>query len=350
MATITELEWSFLTPVVNEMKSPNSHFSRTVFGRHQTLPTETIEVSTLERGREMAPFVVKNGEAVLVSGHTATFATVEAPNIRIKIPFTPSELLFKRRPGTTIFQSGAGQINQAMREHIRRDLQGMIDTIENSLEYLCALAIQGTITYSVNEQDNFTITFPKPSGHTITLSTFWNDATPANVAIYTDFMTVKRLMQDYGLSPVRCYLGQEASNAFLALLVARAEDLNKLWIDAGALTLNQQFNSEGVIYLGRFMGVDMFEYSRTVTDPAGSSVSMVRSKYAEFLPSPSSQWVTYYGAIPDMDALEGRLWQGERFSKSWKVKDPSAQMALVHSRPLPVPRRPFNVSMKVVSG
>lgn len=351
MATIDQLKWSYLTPVVNEIKSPNTHFGNRVFGTRQTLPTETIEISVLNKGREMAPFVKKNGEAVIVTGHTATYQTVEAPNIRIKEPFTPSELLFNRRPGTTIFQQSAGGINRAIDQHIRRDLQGMVDSIENTTEWLASKAIQGTVEYETDGGDVFTITFPKPGAHNITLSTFWDDATPADVDIYTNFMTVKRLMSDYGLTPQDCYLGQEASGAFLTLLVTRASDLDKLWVDAGRLDLNGQFNADGVIFLGRFMGVNMWEYSRSVTEPDGTSTSMVRSKYAEFLPSRTSgQWVTYYGAIPDMDALEGRSMETERFSKSWKEKDPSVMIALVHSRPLCVPRRPFNVSMKVVSG
>ena len=52
-----------------------------------------------------------------------------------------------------------------------------------------------------------------------------------------------------------------------------------------------------------------------------------------------------------MDAFEAGLWVAQRFSKSWVTKDPSQRLALLHSRPLPVPRRPgAMVSMKVVSG
>jgi hypothetical protein len=59
----------------------------------------------------------------------------------------------------------------------------------------------------------------------------------------------------------------------------------------------------------------------------------------------------YYGAIPDLKALQGRLFRGKRFSKSWEQEDPSVMWQLLHSRPLPVTRRPDSmVSMKVVSG
>lgn len=350
MSTITELKWSFLTPTINEMKSPNSHFARTLFGKHQTLPTETVEISVLNQGRKMAPFVKKNGEAQIVTGSTADYWTVEAPNIRIKEPFTPSELLFNRRPGTTIFQQGDGTIKRAIREHIRRDLQVMRDYVANSEEWMCALALQGTITYSVANEDVFTITYPKPSGHNITLGTFWDDATPAGVDISSNVMAVKRLMADYGLHPSACYLGEEASDAFQALLEAKST-LDRRFIAAGRLDQTRQFDENGVIFLGTFMGIRMYEYSRTVTNSSGTSVDMVRTKYAEFVPQGQrSDWVTYYGAIPDIKVLRGRKLQQEIFVKSWEEEDPSVFIALAHSRPLPVPRRPWNVSVKVVSG
>ena len=75
-------------------------------------------------------------------------------------------------------------------------------------------------------------------------------------------------------------------------------------------------------------------------------------KYAEFVTAtPAAEMIEYFGAIPDMKALQGRLYVAQRFSKAWEVEDPSSIMNLTHSRPLPVARRPDStVSMKVVSG
>jgi hypothetical protein len=80
-------------------------------------------------------------------------------------------------------------------------------------------------------------------------------------------------------------------------------------------------------------------------------VPLIRPGYVEFVAnSPAAEFVTYYGAIEDMQAIgAGRVLQSRRFSKSWEVEDPSARMLLVESNPLPVMRRPgATVSMSVL--
>lgn len=351
MATINELRWSSLTPAINEMKSPNQFLKRLLFGNHVTLSTEDIELSVLNKGREIAPFVRKNGEALLVDGHTETFQTVQAPNIRIKRPFTPSELLYNRRPGTVIFPTTGEQIS-AVQQHIARDMQVMADLITNSEEYLCALALRGTITYSVSPTEVFQVTYPKPPGNNVTLSTFWDDADPTLPDPEENFHTAKKLLSDeVGLGVTDAIMGEEAAQYF-RFIVKRQGNLGQgPKLDTGRITFSEQFDQDGVIFLGTFCGIRCWEYSRSV-DVDGSATPLVRSKYVEFVAAtPAAEFTLYYGAIPDMKALNGRRFQGERFSKSWEQEDPSQMIALAHSRPLPVPRRPgAMVSMKVVSG
>jgi hypothetical protein len=352
MATINELKWATLTATVNEIKSPNQFLRRLLFSNHQPVSTEDIEIGLLTKAREIAPFVKKNGEAKMVGGHSESYQTVSPTNIRIKRPFTPSELLYNRRPGSTIFIESGEQLS-AIEQHIARDLQVMSDLITNAEEYLCALALQGTISYVNEDEDAFTITFPRSGGHTITLSTFWDDATPADVRMEADVFNAKKLLSDaVGLPVTDCILGSEAVTEFQAL-IARGDlkVLDQRNVTGGVVTFLEQFNQDGAIFLGEAFGIRWWAYPRTAS-LNGSSVNMIRPKYAEFVSaSPASDRVLYYGAIPDMDALEGRRFVGERFSKSWRENDPSAMMALIHSRPLPVPRRPdATVSMKVVSG
>ena len=219
MSTITQLKWASLTGVVNEMKSPAQFLHRLLFaGNQQTLSTEDIELSVLTKERETAPFVRKNGEAVLVQGAGYKFQTVAAPNIRIKIPFTPSQLLFGRQPGTVIFPDAGSQIS-AVQAHINRDLQVMADLVTNSQEYLSAQALQGQITYEVADEEVFQITFPKPAGNTVTLSTFWDDGTPANVQFNLNVYQAKKIASDeVGLGVTDCILGTEATETLLTLV------------------------------------------------------------------------------------------------------------------------------------
>ena len=345
--TIECLSWSSLTQAVNEIKSPNQFLKRLVFTQHETQPTESIEFGLFTGDREVAPFVERDGEAIPVSGYGEVFQTVSAPNIRIKRPIKPSELLFNRRPGTVIFP-GAGEIVSAAEAHVARDAKRLADLVTNAEEYLCALAIRGVISYTAADESNFTITIPKPAGNTVTLATFWDD--PAGTPS-ADFLTAKKLVSDeVGLGITHCILGSEAMTAFLQNDEVKAlMDINN--VSAGALTLMEQFNQDGAIFLGVFCGVQVWGYPRTVK-VKGVATDLIRAKYAEFLSiTPAAENTLYYGAIPDLDAFEGRNFQAERFSKSWTQPDPSVMQMLVHSRPLPIPRRPGSmVSMKVVSG
>jgi hypothetical protein len=350
MSTLDQLTWSSLTTAINEMKSPNRFFMKLLFGAHQTLPTETIELSVLNKGRETAPFVKKNGAAVMVKGHDEKFQQIEAPNIRIKRPFTASELLFGRRPATVVFPS-AGDIIAAVERHIAIDVQVMADLITNSEEYLASLLIANNISWAVTDRDVYKITVPVPAANNVTLGIFWDDADPDLPTPELDFLSAKRIIsQAVGLGLTDCVLGQEASQAFIALM-SKQRFMPRWSVDAGRLELQNQFSEDGVIYLGMFSGVRVWEYSRTVSVD-GVDTSLVSPKYAEFFAvTPAAENVEYFGAIPDLEAFEGRMFQGERFSTSWLEKDPSVRIHLTHSRPLPWMRRPgSHVRMKVVSG
>lgn len=341
MPTINQLKWSWLTGAINDIKSPNQFLKRLLFSNTMTLPTENIELSRLSRARETAPFVVKNGEAIMVGGHTESFQTIAAPNIRIKKPFTPSELLYNRRPETTIFlNSNPSQQISALEQHILRDLQGMADMITNTEEWMCAQALTGTISYSVDGQDSFQITYPKPATNEIDASADWGTSSSRPLQ---DVHTVKKIFSDeVGIQPNIAICGATAAAHILEM--AEAGHLPAFKTDsgvaAGTISFVEQFNDDGAIFLGTMGGVQFWEYSRTV-EQNGSTQKLVDDKVIHFVStSPASERVMYYASIPDMRAINGRLFQGERFSKSWEEEDPSAMIALTASRPLPVPRRP----------
>jgi len=353
MATITELNWASLTTAVNEIKSPNQFIKRRFFPDHEPVHTEDIEIGLFSGTRRIAPFVRKGAAAIMVAGHGESFSTVQAPNIRIKRPFHPNVLAFTRRPGTPIFSSGAGMQNTAIRQHIARDTQIMADMITNAEEWLCAMALRGQINYSVADEETYQITFPRLNTHNMTVAVFWNEANPKPQA---NIMTAKRLIADavgLGISDAIC--GSEAASTIVGLLEtnsAFAALLDNKGVSVGGMTLTEQYSDDGVLYMGRIAGINFWEYSRSA-ELSGVATDLIRPKYIEFIAgSRAAQRTLYYGAVPDFDANEGTgLFVGERFSKSWKEKDPSYLVHLTHSRPLPVPRRPnATLSMKVVSG
>lgn len=356
--TIPALRWRTMTNVVNEIRSPNQFLNRLLYSRRTTVETDEIDIHTISRGREIAPFVRLGSEGIMVPGYSSTMNKVTAPNIRLKRPLTPSPLLFGRRPGTVIYPNG-NDIRQAQAAHIARDLQGMSDMITNAEEWLVSQSLQGAISYELEDQEVITITFPRSPANNVTLTTFWDAATPTDVNWHSDVHLVKRTFSDASVpAPTDCIMGSEASDAFRRLVQAgRVVGFISGSANAGSVTVGQatfasQFTDDGAIFLGTLDGVRFWEYSRTAVLPDGTVTPMIRPKYAEWVSvSPLADREMYFGAISDMDAFQGGSYVRERFSKSWTVPDPSAIMNLTTSRPLPVPRRPdATMSMKVVSG
>lgn len=354
MSTLNVFSFSFMSAAINEIKSPNQFLNKLLFSNRVTLPTETVEIGLYQRGREIAPFVRKGGEALMVGGTTSSNAVVETPNIRVKRPMNPRDLMFTRRPGQVVQISSGSQVLSYAEQQMARELQDLADSLANAEEYLCALSLQGTISYSAVDQEVFTVTYPRPAGNSITLSTFWNDATPANVRVITNINTVKKVLAEEGFLPTDAIMGSEAADALRELI--QTGNLKMLGGDGsqvafGTATFVSQFNDDGVIFVGEFSGIRFWEYPRTAT-LNGVSVNMIRPKYVEFVTnSPAAERTMYFGVIDDMDAIELGSIQTERFAKSWIQKDPSCRVNLVHTKPLPVPRRSGAwVSMKVVSG
>ena len=333
MSAITELRHTTMTAFVNNRKNPRSFLKNLLFGRSETLDTETIEIDVLEGDRDMAPFIKKNGEAMYVDGYTAKRYLVEAPNIRIKRGLDPSKLLDTRYPGSRIFET-SGRLNSARRQHIADQLTRMNEMIDNTEEWMAAQVLTGTVSYSVDQEASFTITYPRPAGNNFT-PTAWSGSTD----IPGDFLTAsEKMSEEVGLIPTDCILGANAAadfrtnSAVQSLLDIRRYEFGNISIG--------NFEESGALYLGRLHGIRVWSYPRSI-NVNGTPTALVGTEKAHFVnTTPAAENVTYYGAIPDMDAGPTGVFKGERFSKSEKKFDPSTWEALVHSRPLMVPRRP----------
>jgi hypothetical protein len=334
------------------MKAPNSFVKNLLYGRTKAVPTRNIELSFLNRGRKIAPFVERNGAAIMTEGRDETFRVIQPPHIRVKRPMTPSELLEKRRPGSVIFP-GAGGIATAMREYMASELSMIMDDIDNSEEYLAAMSLQGAVSYSSADEAAFTITYPRSASHSYALAAAdrW---TASTASPRKDFLDAAQLISDdVSLNATDVILGTEAADAFLADAAGELSSLLDIRrMSTGTVDLTQQIAESGALFLGTYVhGIRVWRYGRQV-EVGGSAVDLIRAKYAEFVAAtPSAQFVTYYGAIEDMKAIgAGKVLQSKRFSKSWEQEDPSARMLLVESNPMPVPRRPdATVSVQVVA-
>ena len=347
MAPLPEiLEWYSLTDMVNEFKSPNSFLVNTMFGDVRTLPTENIVYRLQRKGRKAAPFIEKGGNPIMSGGYGEEEVNFTAPYIALARPLEACDLLFRRHAGDTIFADGSTQSQAAARE-VALQLQALNDEIANAEEWLAAQALTGIITYSTPDESSYSINMNKPAANTIVLGTFWDQAGATPVV---DIKQAQRRMHDeVSLNPMIAILGSDACDVFVQQPQI-LDNLDPRRLDSGPVTLTQDIQESGALFLGSFMGIEWWGYTREV-EMAGSSVPLIRPKYAEFLNvSAGAQNRLYYGGIADLDANDQGTIATRRFSKSWRQPMPSVQMVSVQSRPLPIMRRPgSSVSMQVVS-
>ena len=345
------LQWETLTEAVNEMKAPNNFLMRNVFSRSRAVNTRRINLSVLRRGRQIAPFVLRDGAALLTEGRSEEHFSIEPPHIRNKRPMTPSELLSKRRAGTTIFPTVEAQ-QAAMSEYMASEFEMLMDDVQNSEEWLAAQVLRGLVSYTSQDEAAFDITIPRDAAHDITLTgaDLWDSGTQK---IRKDFLTAAQLVNDaVSLNVSDVILGEAASEALLDDSEVRSI-LDVRRMRTGTVDLAQQIDLEtGALFLGEYVhGIRIWRYARSVS-VNGTPEALIRTDHAEFIANtPAAQFITYYGAIEDMDAIGdgGEVLMSPRFSKSWVEKDPSRRMLLVESNPMPYLRRPeATVSMKVV--
>lgn len=344
------LSWESMTTAVNEIKSPGGFIRKLLYGRSEQWSTETINLSFWQRGRKIAPFVRRNSEALIIDGVTKDFHAVIPPNIRIKIPMTAYEKIMKRTPGTVVMPQRGRQM-KAIQEAIAMDQAVLADDATNSEEWLAAMSLQGSVSYTDAAGDVWTVTFPKSGANTFAVSVFWDDADPSLPVPLLDIKDGKKVISDaVDLQPTTLVFGSEAAAAMLSL-PSIYNLLDKKNVKAGEIDLTSQWQETGAIFLGMLGGLPCWEYPRTMS-VNGVDVDLIRPKYIEMITArPAARAVMHYAAIDDMDALSSGLIAVKRFSKSWKTPDPSVQWSLLHSCPLAVPERPdAHVSMKVVSG
>ena len=343
MATITELEWQSLSRVLEEIRTPYNFVERLLYGNTNTNGTEKIAVDSVIGGRRMAPFVRRGASAQLIPGMTHQFTTVEAPSIRAKRAFDCDRLFFERTPGSPIFIDGSTAATEVQRR-IARDLQYAREQIDQTLEWMCCQTLTGTLTYNISTTDGqlgdaFTIDYGRPAAHTVVLTgtDLWSDAASDP---HKDFNDAKDLASDAGHQLTDVIMGGDAADAFVRN-DQLASDLDNRRFVTGNLELINRFEQSGAQFMGQIYGIRCWRYNRSVTDPFGNSVALIEADKAHFVSAnPGADNIIEYGAIADFDASPSGLIQTRFFSKSWRTQDPSAQMYLWHSRPLPIPRRP----------
>jgi hypothetical protein len=354
---IQALEMRVLTEVINDRDKPLMPLTTVLMGQvsPNTLTTETIQLDRLTGSFEMAPFIEKNGESVALSRKNYGSETIETPMIGLKMPLTASELLMQRRAGQPVFVTGGRDVaGEAATAQITEDMEHMETAIMWREELMISELLTGQIAYT-NEKTgaSFKITTSKPAANTYTVSVLW-DQESARMA--NDIKEAKRIIQidNRGPVPTDALCGKNAADA-ITLRMERGWD-TAMKTDSGVMfgegSLREDWQENGLLFLGRFGGVNFWEVSADYVDDQGNSGSLIRDDYVEYFSvnrTAVADRSMNYGMIPDMEAIQNGLHITRRLADSYYEKDPSAYIGRLRSRPLPWWKQPgWYVSQKVI--
>lgn len=345
-----------LNRIVNKRINPYTALYNLLFPAtvRENLYEETAQIDVLTGTTGMAPFVKVGQKAIMMDSQNGTSYTVETPFINIKRPLTYSTRLAVRQVGGNVFVNSPGQILEIINREMTKDVDYMNKLIDNRLEWMAAMALRGTITYSVEGQDSFEIDYGKPAGNTYEVDTLWDAEGPA---VFEDIYDAKAIVSDVrGPIPNVAVCGALAASALRALIQAGTLKLEtNNGVDKGRANLLSRIQEDGMVYMGKIGDVDFWEYRGTyIDDDTGTSTALIRTNYVEYFstaPAAVDMRHVFFGLIPDIKAImEGNAVTERYMHSKAPDEDQGTYEGFIKSRPLPWFYRPdWQVSQKVVA-
>lgn len=325
--SVSLFEWRALTEAINNIRPSERFILNTVFSKPKQHATNVLDIEIISGGRKLAPFVAPIEGGIVVDKLGRSVQTVKFPKIRMKKPLSAKELLAEKNLGQ-IYVGGAGDINSYRQQKIAEELLDLKERANRRLEWMAAKSLTGKLQVD-QENISFEIDFRMDAENKPVLAgaALWSnaDADPLK-----DLRAWKRIiLNKTGKSANKVILGTDAAEAFLSnLKVLKYLDNNN--ISVGRIQVD---NSN---YLGRFVGLDLYEYNEQYVDDSGNVQDMISSKVAIVIAT-SARFDLHYGPIYDTKA--GNVVQ-EYFSKMWEEEDPSGLWLLAETNPLTVPHEP----------
>ena len=160
----SEFSWRVMTPAINQIAAPPMLLQDLIFRQQNTRASEYIDVDVVIGGKYIAPFVTQIDSAEQVAKMGRETRSVQAPRIRLKKPFTASELLATRAAGSSIYVDGSASLTAYRQQKLAQELQDLKNRIITTKEWMCSQALTGTLTVS-QENLSFTVDYNLPNAH-----------------------------------------------------------------------------------------------------------------------------------------------------------------------------------------
>lgn len=327
--------WQTMTPFINGIKTAPFMLRNMFFGQENPRASETILVDLETGGRKLAPFVSNTAPGTIVNQGAVETRSVTPPRIRLKESLNAADLLGVRGPGQISYIQGVQDINQAKARLIANKQRLLRNSIDTTIEWMCANILStGAFSYS-DENVSFSIDYQMPSDCKVTLAAadLWTadgitfDNVRDNIQSWYDIIA-----KHTGQGNVVAICGRTAASA----LLARVGDSK--WFDSSRINAGQMSWDVANAYMGTAGGIQFYRYYvADVQTMDGTAASMIPDNMV-ILVNTSTRLSLEFGLIQEVK--DNVSIQAAYYSKSWEVEDPSVRWVLAESRPLPVVWRP----------
>lgn len=313
-------------------------FKNLFFPRRNPIPSKFAELEVLVGGKQLIPFVGDYSPGTVVGRVGRETRSVKCPRMRPKIPYRAPDLLDHSAPGAIAYVTPGETREMAMERCLALDLDNLKGRVETTIEYMCAQALKGYLSYA-GEETAFTVDYLMPDAHKIVLGSGekWTDEGVEPLEQMETWADM--IVEACGLTPDVCVQGAAAWAAFRKNPQVR-DDLDNRRIEVGQLA-----PVIGKAYRGTVSGVDIYRYGGTYQDSAGALQTLLGPEYIVFGCTQAETEITF--GLPEDLGAGGQAM--EYFSKAYYEEDPSTLVVLAESRPLPLPKMPdAYVYVKVV--
>jgi Phage major capsid protein E len=325
-----------LLGVLDAMDRTSTPLLDLFFPDQMEFDTEKIYLDKLADANRLAPFVSPNVEGRAMRARGFSTRDFQPPYLKPKHTVTPVNML-KRKAGERF----SGELSPAdrMDAAVADNLKIEEDTISRREEWMAsALLRTGTVTASGDEHPAITIDLGRNASLTKALAGV-NRWGQAGIFPFRNLATwATEVAQLSGAHPgtvvmdplATAFLQQDTD--FRALLDNRRQDGGQMQF----LPLANGGIGEELVFVGRAGQFEFWQYSNTYVDDAGATQKYLPDNTVIMGSRTRAAGVRCYGAIQDVGAMRAMA----RFPKMWTMDDPSANVTMVQSAPLPILQRP----------
>lgn len=291
--------------------------------------TAHVDIDIIKGNRKMAPFVHPNRPGVIVDRSGSVMRSYKPPYVKPKMETNAGMLLNERQPGEHIY-SERTPLDRAG-DQLSRDMEDLDDQINRREEWMVAQALTTGQVHVVGDGVNDIVDYQMDDDNLVTEATQWTEATADPIADLRKYK--RRVAKKTGRTANACVMSSEAADAFLDN-ESVIKKLNTRRIDLGMIRPEEL--PDGVTYLGYLNdpGMDLYAYEEWYQPDEGEAAPMIPAGGLIIGPT-NTRCGMLYGAIQDMSAVEGGVFDVARYPKSWLQEDPGVRWLMMQAAPLP---------------